>query len=303
MKALFAAPDHLWSAWQAPLLRECTGVAEVVRDAPPDQVDAIIYAPGGSLRDFTPFTRARLVQSLWAGVESIVTNATLTQPLARMVDPGLALGMRDYCLGWALRLHLGMDAYPQDGVWRNAVTPPLARARRVTVLGMGELGRFVAQGLKAAGFDVAGWSGSGRPVEGIAVLSGPDLDKAMARAEILVTLLPDTPATRDLLDASRLALLPKGAAIINPGRGTLIVDEALIAALDAGALRHAVLDVFRTEPLPLEHPFWAHPGVTVTPHIAAETRPETASLLVGENLRRLRDGRPILHLVDRAAGY
>lgn len=303
MKALFAAPESSWPAWQGPLLSECEGVAEVVLAADPAEVDAIIYAPGGGLRDFTPFVRARLVQSLWAGVESIVTNPTLTQPLARMVDPGLALGMRDYCLGWALRLHLGMDAYAQDGVWRNEITPPLTRARRVTVLGMGELGRFVAQGLKAAGFDVAGWSASGRPVEGVAVFSGPDLDKALARADLLICLLPDTPATRDLLDAARLALLPKGAAIINPGRGTLIVEAALLAALDAGALSHAVLDVFRTEPLPPGHPFWAHPGVTVTPHIAAETRPETAALLVGENLRRLRDGRPILHLVDRAAGY
>lgn len=303
MKALFAAPDHLWPQWEGPLRRACEGVAEVVRQAPPEAVDALIYAPGGPVRDFTPFTRARLVQSLWAGVESIVTNQTLTQPLARMVDPGLALGMRDYCLGWALRLHLGMDAFAQDGEWRNPLAPPLARARRVTVLGMGELGRTVAAGLAAAGFDVAGWSGSGRPVPGIPVLAGPDLGKALARADILVCLLPDTKATRDLLDAARLAQLPPGAAIINPGRGTLIVDDALIAALDAGALSHAVLDVFRVEPLPPAHPFWAHPGITVTPHIAAETRPETASQLVGENLRRLRDGQPFLHLVDRAAGY
>ena len=303
MKALFAAPDALWPRWQEPLRRACEGVAELVRDAAPEAVDAIIYAPGGDVRDFTPFTRARLVQSLWAGVETIVTNDTLTQPLARMVDPGLALGMRDYCLGWALRLHLGMDVYAQDGVWRNGTVPPLASERRVTVLGMGELGRAVAQGLAGAGFDVAGWSASGRPVEGMTVLAGPDLDKALARAEILVCLLPDTPATNNLLNAARLAQLPRGAAIINPGRGTLIDDDALIAALDSGALAHAVLDVFRAEPLPPAHPFWAHPGVTVTPHIAAETRPETASALVGENLRRLRDGRPILHLVDRAAGY
>lgn len=303
MKALFAAPDPLWPHWQAPLIAACAGVAEVVREAAPAEVDAIIYAPGGSLRDFTPFTRVRLVQSLWAGVESIVTNATLTQPLARMVDPGLALGMRDYCLGWALRLHLGMDRYAQDGIWRNEQTPPLAQARRVTVLGMGELGRAVALGLAGAGFDVAGWSGSGRPVDGITVFPGPDLPEALARAELLVTLLPDTPATRDLLDCPRLAMLPMGAAIINPGRGTLIEDAALLAALDSGALSHAVLDVFREEPLPPAHPFWAHPRVTVTPHIAAETRPETAAALVGENLRRLRDGRPLLHLVDRVAGY
>lgn len=303
LKAFFAAPADLWPEWEGPLQRATAGIAEIVTEAAPDTVDALIYAPGGPVSDFTPFTRARLVQSLWAGVETIVTNATLTQPLARMVDPGLALGMRDYCLGWGLRLHLGMDAYAQDGVWRNDRVPPLARERRVTILGMGALGQAVAQGFKAAGFDVAGWSASGRPVEGIPVFGGSDLGKALARADILVTLLPDTPETRDLLDAARLAELPQGAAIINPGRGTLIDDEALLAALDQGALSHAVLDVFRVEPLPDAHPFWVHPRITVTPHIAAETRPETAAEVVAENLRRLRDGQEFLHLVDREKGY
>lgn len=303
MKALFAAPAENWPAWRGPLETACAGLAQIVTEASPEEVDVVIYAPGGPVSDFSPFTRARLVQSLWAGVETIVTNPTLTQPLARMVDPGLAVGMAEYCLGWALRLHLGMDRFAQDGIWRNDHTPPLAASRRVTVLGMGELGRAVARASRRAGFDITGWSASGRPVEGIEVFAGPRLGDALARADILVTLLPDTPDTRDLLNAERLAQLPPGAAIINPGRGTVIVDDALIAALDGGALSHAVLDVFRTEPLPREHPFWAHPGITVTPHIAAETRPETAADVVAENLRRLQEGREILYLVDRVRGY
>lgn len=305
MRVLFAAPAKYWDDW-APALRAACPEMTLLRDGDPASFDALIYAPGypenGGALDFSPFTRARLVQSLWAGVERIVTNPTLTQPLCRMVDPGLALGMRDYCIGWAMRAHLGMDRYAQDGIWRNGLVPPLAQARGVTVLGLGELGRAVALGLHGLGFQVTGWSQSGRPVEGIEVLGAPQLPEALARAEILICLLPDTPETRDLLDARRLALLPPGATIINAGRGTLIGEAALIAALD-GKLGHAVLDVFRQEPLPRAHPFWTHPRVTVTPHISAETRPETAAQVAAENLRRALRGEPLLHLVDRKRGY
>lgn len=306
MKVFFAARAGLWDAW-APALRAACPEAELLRTGDPASFDALLYAPGypedGSPLDFTPFTRARLVQSLWAGVERIVTNPTLTQPLCRMVDPGLARGMAEYCTGWALRAHLGMDAFAQDGEWRHAATPPLAAQRRITILGMGELGRACATALTGLGFDVTGWSQSGRAVPGIPVLPGPALNQALARAEILICLLPDTSQTRNLLNAETLALLPYGATVINAGRGTLIDDQALLAALDRGHPGHAVLDVFRQEPLPPDHRFWSHPRVTVTPHIAAETRPETAAPVAAENLRRAMRGAALLHLVDRARGY
>lgn len=305
MKVLFAAPARIWDAW-APALRAACPEMDLCRDGDPASFDALIYAPGypeGGVLDFAPFTRARVVQSLWAGVERIVTNPTLTQPLCRMVDPGLAQGMAEYCTGWALRAHLGMDRYAQDGIWRNDLTPPLAGARRVTVLGMGELGRAVAGALAGLGFAVTGWSQSGRAVPGVEALAAPDLPQALAQAQILICLLPDTPDTRDLLDADRLALLPPGATIINAGRGTLIDDTALLAALDSGALAHAVLDVFRTEPLPPDHSFWHHPRVTVTPHVSAETRPGTAAAVAAENLRRAMRGEPLLYRVDKMRGY
>lgn len=303
MRVLFAAPDALWPEW-SPVLTQLAPEMELLRadraGTDPAGIDAIIYAPGGPIDDLSPFVNARLVQSLWAGVERIVTNPTLTQPLARMVDPGLARGMAEYCTGWAMRAHLGMDRFVQDGNWRNALTPPLADARQVTILGMGELGRSVAAMLGGIGFRVAGFSASGRAVEGVEVTT--DLSHALSRAEILISLLPDTPRTRGLLDADRLALLPRGAWLINPGRGTVLDDAALLGALDSH-LAHAVLDVFRTEPLPPDHPFWSHPRVTVTPHIAAATRPETAAPVAVENLRRAMAGRPVLHLVDRQRGY
>lgn len=309
MRVLFAAGATRWPHWEAPLRRalaEAGVAAELVLEAPPESVEAIIYAPGGDTPpDFTLFTGCRLVQSLWAGVERIVTNPTLTQPLARMVDPGLTQGMVEYVAGHVLRAHLGLDAVlaAQVGRW-NPVVPPLASERPVAVLGLGELGAACARALAGLGFPVMGWSRRPKAVAGIDCHHGDEgLATVLSRAEIVVTLLPATAETENLLNARRLALLPEGAWLINPGRGTLIDDAALLDALGAGRLGHAVLDVFRTEPLPHDHPFWAHPRVTVTPHIAAETRPDSAARIVAENLRRLRADEPLLYLVDRAAGY
>ena len=182
--------------------------------------------------------------------------------------------------------------------------PPLARDRRVTILGLGALGRACAWALSDFGFDVAGWSRSEKDMRGVTCLAGEaGLHKALARAQILVLLLPLTGETENLLDAAALARLPKGAVILNPGRGALIDDDALLGALDSGHLAHATLDVFRTEPLPVAHPFWVHPRVTVTPHIASETRPESASRVIVENIRRGEAGAPFMNLARRETGY
>lgn len=305
---LFAAGDAQWRVYEAPLRRALDekGVdARLATDMPPEDVDYIVYAPDSPVQDFTPFTRARAVLNLWAGVEKIVGNPTLRIPLARMVDHGLTQGMVEWVTGHVLRHHLGMDTHilNQDGVWRPDA-PPLASDRRVSVLGLGALGAACARMLTTLGFRVTGWSRSPKGIDGLRCLSGEDgLRTALAEADILVLLLPLTPDTENLLDATRLALLPGGAVILNPGRGPLIDDDALLAALDSGALGHATLDVFREEPLPPEHPFWAHPRVTVTPHIASETRPETAAQVIAENIRRGEAGEPLLHVVDREAGY
>jgi glyoxylate/hydroxypyruvate reductase len=211
----------------------------------------------------------------------------------------------EYVTGHVLRYHLDLDAVlaAQSGDWAP-VCPPLARERTVAVLGLGELGRACAQALAGLNFPVLGWSRSPRSVPGIECHAGEDgLEAVLARAEIVVTLLPHTPATESLMDARRLALLPRGARLINPGRGALIDDAALLAALESGQVGHATLDVFRTEPLPPDHPFWAHPRVTVTPHVAAETRPDTASRVIAENIRRCEAGEPLLHLVEPDRGY
>jgi glyoxylate/hydroxypyruvate reductase len=239
--------------------------------------------------------------ALWAGVERIVGNATLTQPLCRMVDPALTEGMVEWVVGHVLRHHLGMDRHIVNPghVW-DQTCPPLARERPVVVLGTGALGAACGAALRALNFPVTLWGRT--PREG-AFHAEAGLRQALSGAQIVVILLPKTPETENLLNAERLALLPKGAVIVNPGRGAIIDDDALLAALDAGQVGHATLDVFRVEPLPPDHPFWAHARVTVTPHIAADTRAPSAARVIAENVRRGEAGEPFLHLVDRARGY
>jgi glyoxylate/hydroxypyruvate reductase len=303
------APAALWDDYRAALiaaLAEAGIDAHLTPDAPdPAAVDYVIYAPSAALQDFSPFTRTKAVLSLWAGVERIVGNPTLTQPLCRMVDPAMTETMVAWVVGHVLRLHLGMDRHiiNPGHVW-DPVCPPLPRDRPVAMLGMGALGTACAQALAALGFVVTGWSTSPKDVPGIPCRYGDDgLAQVLATAQIVVTLLPKTPDTENLLDARRLAMLPRGAFVLNPGRGPIIDDAALLAALDSGHLAHATLDVFRVEPLPQDHPFWAHPGVTVTPHIAADTRPGSSCSVIAENIRRSEAGLPLLHLVDRARGY
>ena len=308
IKVQFAAGGFRWKQYKHALSRAFSKAgleAELSQNHPPNDTDYIVYAPNPAFSDFTPYTQTKAVLSLWAGVEDIVTNKTLTQPLCRMVDVGMTEGMVEYVTGHVLRHHLGMDAHivNPDHVWRHT-PPPLARMRTVGVLGLGELGAACARSLTRLNFNVTGWSRTQKRIAGVTCRSGADgLADTLAGAEILVTLLPLTAATENLLDAERLARLPQGAIIINPGRGPLIDDDALLAALDSGHLGHATLDVFRQEPLPQDHPFWAHPKVTVTPHIASETRAETASHVIAENIRRSEAGEPLLYLVDRQAGY
>jgi len=307
IKVLFSAGDAAWPAYADALPRAFADAGlrvDLSRDHAPETVDYIVAAPNGPVQDFAPFTRCKAVLNLWAGVEDIAPNTTLTQPLTRMVDAGLTTGMVEWVVAHTMRHHMQIDTHihGQDGVWRTGF-PPLAAQRPVTILGLGTLGQACGLALAELGFPVTGWSRSQKNVAGITCLSGNDgLHTALNGASIVILLLPQTGATTNILNAETLALLADGACILNPGRGPLIDDDALIAALGQN-VAHATLDVFRIEPLPQDHPFWAHPQITVTPHIASTTRPETAVLCIAENVRRGEAGEPFLHLVDRAKGY
>lgn len=308
VKVLFAGRAGLWDSYEAHLetALAAAGVeAEIGPHVDPQEARYLLISVKDAPQDYAVFPRLRAVQTLSAGVEHVAGNPTLSVPLARLVDPGLTQGMVEWCAGHVLRHHLGMDAQitRSEPTWDPKV-PPLAWNRKVAVLGLGALGQAVGEALTALGFKVHGWSRSAKSIAGIACHHGNEgLKSALQGAEIVVLLLPKTAATENVINAQSMTQMARGAVIINPGRGPLIDDEALIAALGEGQIGHATLDVFRTEPLPQAHPFWAHPNITVTPHIASETRPDTAAQVVAENIRRCEAGEEMLHLVDAARGY
>ena len=253
----------------------------------------------------------RLVQSLWAGVERLLLDPTLPAdvPLARMVDPVMNVAMAETAAWAVLSLHRSFFEYARqqrEACWRQW---PQRRAATVPVLvlGLGSMGRAVAARLAALGYPVSAWRRSGggdAPLPGVQVLHGAAaLPAALEGTEVLINLLPLTPDTRGILGAPLFAQLPLGACIVNFARGGHLVEPDLLEALDGGRLRHAVLDVFATEPLPPDHPFWTHPRVTMLPHVAALTDAHSAASVVAANLERIERGQAPLHLVDRSRGY
>jgi len=308
LKILFSASKKNWSDYKAPLEEAFASVSldyDLRTSFEPSEVDYIIYAPSSSLQDFSPYTSLKAVLNLWAGVEGVAFNKTLKVPLARMVDSGLTSGMVEWVTGHTLRHHLGIDKHihGQDGVWRSYV-PPLAKDRVVTILGLGILGTACGKALRSLGFNVRGWSRRKKSIDGISCFYGNDqIDLSLTDADIVILLLPDTPPTQNILNHHTLNLTKRGAVILNPGRGPLIDDDALIAALDSGQLEHATLDVFRIEPLPENHRYWSHKKVTVVPHKASETRPKTSSQVIAKNIKRAENGKELLHLVDKETGY
>ena len=308
IKILFSANEENWRRYKAPLQDALDNKSldyELGITITPSEVDYIIYAPSSPLQDFSPYTKLKAVLNLWAGVEGVTNNKTLNVPLARMVDSGLTDGMVEWVTGHTLRHHLGIDKHihGQDGIWRSYV-PPLAKDRIITILGLGTLGTACGIALERLGFNVRGWSRKEKRVDGILCFYGDDqIDSSLLDADIVVLLLPDTPLTLNILNQHTLNLLKRGAFVLNPGRGPLIDDDALLAALETGQIEHATLDVFRIEPLPKNHQYWSNNKVTVIPHKASETRPKTASQVIAMNIERAENGQELLYLVDRENGY
>ncbi|MCA1326759.1 2-hydroxyacid dehydrogenase [Herbaspirillum sp. alder98] len=253
------------------------------------------------------FPNVEVVFSVGAGVDQFDLAAIPGHiPVVRMIEPGLEAGMVQYVCGAALSLHRDMHRYrrqQQQRQWIEHTVMPAAQ-RRIGVLGMGVLGRAVLEKLRDFGFDCAGWSRSPQVLDGVTCHHGADgLQRFLARTDMLICLLPLTESTSGILDADLMARLPRGATLINVGRGGHLVEPDLLAALASGQLAHAVVDVLNQEPAPPGHPFWDHPDITLTPHIASMTQPDTACEVVIANLRRHLDGQPLQGLVDRQRGY
>jgi len=255
----------------------------------------------------TVFPRLEIVFSVGAGVDQFDFSALPAGvPVVRMVEDGLTACMTEYVCFAVLALHRDMPAYlfqQRLSQWREHPVRP-AHTCRVGVMGMGTLGRAALAQLRLLGFDCAGWNRSRRNEPGVRCYAGPEeLDEFLAATDILVCLLPLTQDTRGILSRRVFDALPAGAALVNVGRGGHLVEPDLLRALDSGRLRAAILDVCEPEPLLAQHPFWRHPRIWLTPHVASMTQPETAVEAVLENLRRHEAGLPLNGLVNRDRGY
>ena len=270
---------------------------------------AVVWLPPAEL--FTAEPGLRAVFNLGAGVDALLGRAVVPPelPIVRLVDAGMAVKIAEYACFAIARITRGLDRFapPPHGVRDWNAPRPRDEAPRVGVLGAGAMGAAILEAAARFGYPVAAWSRRPREVPAVETFAGPSqLDAFLARTWILVDALPLTSETRNLLDRRAFAQLPRGAHVINVGRGGTIVDEDLLAALDEGQLGSATLDVFRVEPLPAEHPFWSHPKVTVTPHLAAPTPYGPAADQIADALKRLESGveaRDLPGYVDRSAGY
>ncbi|TCS59619.1 glyoxylate/hydroxypyruvate reductase A [Primorskyibacter sedentarius] len=248
---------------------------------------------------------ARLVLSLNAGIEHLLEPGAVPEgvEIVRLVDPAMTEGMSDWCLAVVLSWHRNLPTYRADTKWTRR-TEILSQDRIVTVLGAGTLGSRVARLLASIGFQTRVWTRSGRAVSGTESFAGPEgLRQATTGADAVVNLLPLTKETENVLNAELFARMARGGFVASAGRGQHLVDADLVAGLDSGQIGSAALDVFRTEPLPQDDPLWTHPGILVTPHVAAPTQAGSAVRIMVENIRRHRRGDPIPELVNRVRGY
>ena len=296
-------------AWQR-ALRACEPdmtIYDWPYDGDPAEIEfALVWGPPrGELRRYPNLAA---IFSMGAGIDHLASDPELPDgvPIVRMVEPGLTAGMTEFVILSVLTHHrfmLDYAAQQRAKLWRE-IPQIAAGQRKVGIMGLGVLGGDAADKVAGLGFDVAGWSRSPKERPGITTFHGEaGLQAFLARSDILICLLPLTPETEGILNASAFAALPRGAALISIGRGGHVVEADLLAALDSGQIGGATLDVFREEPLPPESPFWAHPRVILLPHIASMTIPDSAAEAVIANIRRLRAGKPLQHVVDLRQGY
>ncbi|WP_218669509.1 glyoxylate/hydroxypyruvate reductase A [Hydrogenophaga sp. H7] len=292
--------------------RDCPGLR--VRcwtpDTPTTELQSVVAIAGWFVPMGLParLPRLQLLASIGAGVEHLLRDPHLPPdlPVTRIVDPAQARGMAEYVLWAALHFHRDLDrllAQQACREWRMPAQRP-ASAYRIGVMGLGTMGTEVARILAAHGFDVHGWARRPAALDGVTTWAGPEAMRPfLARLDMVVSLLPLTPETRNLFNADWFAALKPGVVFVNCGRGEQLVVPALQDALRSGHLRGAVLDVFEHEPLPADDPLWTEPGVVITPHMASSASAEVIVGQIVENTARALARRALLHAVDRLRGY
>ncbi len=300
-------PDNgaRWVAALSAHLPEAEVFASRDGDGPPADYAVGWKAPDGF---FARQPRLRAFFSTAAGVDHLLGHPGLPAalPLVRLEDAGMGTQIAQYCLHEVLRMQrrsADFEAQQRAAVWGSLrVDPPSAWP--VGIVGLGVLGVQAATTIAAAGFPVRGYAQRPRRIEGIACFDASQgLREFLSGCRIAILLLPLTPASTDLFDAERLSWLPRGAWLINVARGGLLVEQALLDALDQGHLSGATLDALRHEPLPPAHPFWTHPKIRITPHISGVTQVEESVVQIADKLRRLEQGLAVGGTVDRQRGY
>lgn len=266
---------------------------------------ALVWNPPSGLLQTLPNLRAIL--ALGAGVDALLADSTTPQvPVVRLLDAGLAPQMAEYAVYAVLYFHRRMRDYrelQQHRTW-NPLAPVPAGQWPVGVMGTGVIGGLIAKHLVALGYPVRGWSRGGTSIEGVEIFAGEGrFESFLSHSRVVVNVLPLTPETTGVLNASTFAAMPRGSYVVNIGRGGHLVEPDLLAALDSGQIAGAMLDVFNEEPLPKSHPLWTHPAVVVTPHIAGVTIAAEAEAQVIANVRRMEQGEQPVGIVDRAKGY
>ena len=307
MKILLQFPRGDVGEWLLGLRAAFPGAAIAVwPDEMPTPEYALVWNPPAEI--FTVVRPVKAIFNLGAGVDRLLTLPTLPAqvPVIRLEDAGMAEQMVDYVTLAVLGAYRESDVYAQQQ--RAAEWRPRPRIDKSTfgvgILGFGVLGRAVAKALASFGFPILAWSRSGKEAPEVTSFAGrAELPGFLARSRVLACLLPSTPETVGLLDRHTLELLPRGAHLVNVARGSILVEEDLLLLLDRGHLGGATLDVFRTEPLPFDHPFWHHPRITVTPHISAVTLVKDSIAQIVTKIRGLERGEAVTGIVDRARGY
>ncbi len=283
---------------------DCNIIEDISRNS---EVDAIIYSDDSEISDFSIFPDEAVIFSIFAGVEKTLLNKSIRQPLVRLIDIEMTECMAEWCAAHVLRYHLDLDGFikPEKNEWTPYCKERLlANQVNIGILGLGTLGSAAANKLRKLDFNVTGWSTTEKNLSGIKSLVGANgLAKILANSDYLILLLPLTKKTKNIINSASLKLVKNGAILINAGRGGLIEDNDLLQALDRGKLSRCTLDVFNEEPLPPEHPFWAHEKVTVTPHISAPTRLESSIKSILRNIARIKKGLQPIGLVQKERFY
>lgn len=310
MAILLSTKAHTMQDWKAALLAVDPSLEiRLFPDAgDPAEIEAAVVWTAHDMMELRRYPNLKLIVSMGAGVDHLLRAPGPPPgiPVARLKDVLLTSAMAEWVLLNVLRFHRQDPEYralQQRKEWLELSAPSTAE-RRIGILGIGELGSASARVLTSLGFPVMGWSRSAKTLPGVQTFHGADGLMAMAaQSDILICLLPLTPQTRGVLNTKLLSALPRGAYVINGARGGHMVAQDMLAALDSGHIAGAALDVFEPEPLPAESRFWSHPKVFLTPHAASITIPSSVAPQVVENIHNMRNGRPLINLVDFSLGY